>query len=146
MSTNYIAYLPALRGEHCDFVTNIQTCKCAILKLGLLRFDLSHKYLYALRIFFLWNMKFRTIQGDCWLYSYTRSTGKCDIVQILLLLLDSYHWFFMLLIILFSWYISLQHKNIDQQYLVIISLCWSQASEPRVDLRDQIIVIREVGV
>ena len=32
---------------------------------------------------FLWNMKLRTIQVDFWLYSYNRSIGYCDIVQIL---------------------------------------------------------------
>ena len=43
-------------------------------------------------------MQFRTIQGDCWLYSHIRSTGRCDIVKTLILLLDLYHWFFVLLI------------------------------------------------
>ena len=50
-SIDYIAYLPTLRGEHCVFVVTIKTYKCDILKLVLLRFDLSHRYLYALLIF-----------------------------------------------------------------------------------------------
>ena len=33
--------------------------------------------------FFLWNIQSRTIQGDCWLYNYTRLIGYCNIVQIL---------------------------------------------------------------
>ena len=48
---NYITYLPVLRGRHCVFVITIQNCKCAILKLGLLRFDIIYRYLYALLIF-----------------------------------------------------------------------------------------------
>ena len=49
----YIAYLLTLRGEHRFFLITIKTCKCAILKLGLFWFDLSHRYLYALLIFSL---------------------------------------------------------------------------------------------
>ena len=65
---DYIAYLPTLRDKHPIFVIDIQTCKCAILILGLLRFGLSHLYIYTRYLFFfLWNMQFRTIQGDCWL-------------------------------------------------------------------------------
>ena len=50
-SVDYISYFPTLRGEHRVFVVTIQKCNCAILKLGLLRFDLSHRYLYKLLIF-----------------------------------------------------------------------------------------------
>ena len=42
LSVNYIAYLTTLWGEHRVFVISIQTCNCNILKLGLLRFGLSH--------------------------------------------------------------------------------------------------------
>ena len=68
------------------------------------------------------NIQFRTIQGDCWLYSYNSSIGKYDIVKILLLLLDSYHWFLVLLIILFSCFNFLQHtihKTVSSHYSVV---------------------------
>ena len=33
-------------------------------------------------LFFCWyNIHLRTLQGDCWLYTNTRLTGKCDIVK-----------------------------------------------------------------
>ena len=47
----YISYLPTLQGKHCVLRITIPMWKCAILKLRLLRFDLSHQYLYALHIF-----------------------------------------------------------------------------------------------
>ena len=53
MLIGYIAYLPTLQGKHRFFVITIQTCKCVIFKLGLLQFDISHRYLYALVIFSL---------------------------------------------------------------------------------------------
>ena len=46
-----IAYLPTLQSNRRVFVVTIQKCKWSILKLGLLQFDLSHQYLYALLIF-----------------------------------------------------------------------------------------------
>ena len=58
LSIDYIAYLPTLWGKHHIFAITIQTCKCAILKAGLLWFDLSHQYLYKLHTFSfceIWN-------------------------------------------------------------------------------------------
>ena len=49
-SIDYISYLPTLRGKNCVFGITIQNCKGATLKLGLIQFDLSHRYLYALLI------------------------------------------------------------------------------------------------
>ena len=37
--------IPTLQGEHHIFVITLQTCQCAISKLGQLRFDLLHQYL-----------------------------------------------------------------------------------------------------
>ena len=39
----------------------------------------------------------------------------------------------------------LKYKNKEKQYLVIILLYRARASEPQVDLRDQPIVVSEVG-
>ena len=38
----YISYLPKLRRKHRVFVITIKKCKYALLKLGLLWFDISH--------------------------------------------------------------------------------------------------------
>ena len=65
----------------------------------------------------------------------------CDIVKILPLLLDLCHLFVVLLNVLISCFKILQHKKIEQQYIVIISLYWAQASEPQVDLRNRLIVV-----
>ena len=53
---------------------------------------------------------------------------------------------FLLLIIIFSCFDFLQHKNTEQQYIVIICSYRAQASEPQVDLRYQLIVGSEVGL
>ena len=52
----------------------------------------------------------------------------------------------MLLVYLFLCFNFLQHKNTEQQYIVIISSHQVQASEPRVNSRDQLIVVSEVGL
>ena len=65
--------------------------------------------------------------------------------EVLLLLLDLYLIFFVLLNILFSCLDFLHHKNIEKQYLVIISSYRARPSETQVDLRDQPIVVSEVG-
>ena len=66
-SINYIAYIPKLRGYNIIFVISIKNCKCSILKLGLLLFDLPHQYLYALLIFSFCEIrnseKYRVIVG-----------------------------------------------------------------------------------
>ena len=86
-------------------------------------------------------MQFRLIQGDCWLYSNSRSTVEGDIVVILLLLLDFYHRLFVSLIILFLCLNFLHNKNTEKQYLVIILSYPAQASEPQADSRDQPILL-----
>ena len=50
----------------------------------------------------------------------------------------TYYYYFMLEI--------LQHKNAEKQHLVIISSYRARDSEPQVDLRDQPIVVSEVGL
>ena len=50
-SIDYIAFLPTLWGEHRVFVIAIQKCKYTIFILGILRFGVSHQYLYAWIIF-----------------------------------------------------------------------------------------------
>ena len=52
----------------------------------------------------------------------------------------------MLLITLFACLNFLQHKKIEQQYLVIIPWYWAKSSELQVDLRDPLIVFSEVGL
>ena len=51
-----------------------------------------------------------------------------------------------LLIILFSCFKTVQQKNTEKQYLVIILLYRAQSYEPQVDSRDQLIVVNEVGL
>ena len=41
-----------VRGNHCIFVITVQNCKGSILQLVLLRFDLSHWYLYIFHIIY----------------------------------------------------------------------------------------------
>ena len=65
LSINYIAYLTTLQGEHRVFMIAIRTCKCAILILGILRFIISHRYLYAL-LFFLF-VKYEIQNNAGWL-------------------------------------------------------------------------------
>ena len=60
--------------------------------------DIYTHYLF----FFLWYTQFRTIQGGCWLYSYTSFKGKYDILLILILQLDSYHQSLLFIFIWFS--------------------------------------------
>ena len=51
-----------------------------------------------------------------------------------------------LLIILFSCFKTVQQKNTEKQYLVIILLYRARSSEPQVNPRDQPIVFSEVGL
>ena len=99
----------------------IQKFKCAILILGILLFDLSHLYLYRLLIFL--SVKY-TIHNDTglllviFLHQFDRLVryrAKINITVGFISLI------FLLLIILFSCFNFLQHKNIEQKYLVIIS-------------------------
>ena len=93
---------------------------------------------------FLYYMQFRTIQGDCWLYSNNRLIGRCNIVK-LFLLLDFYYIFFVLLFFLFMIEIFISHKY-RRKYLVIISSYQARAYELQVDSRDHPIFVSEVGL
>ena len=113
-----ITCLPTVWGDHRGFMITVQKCKCSILNLVLLRFDWYHWYLYIFHIIFLcyfslWpshkirnkpvevyttilgmvsqNMRFRTLQGDCWEYWYTIPKSKCYILKLGLLWFDPSH-------------------------------------------------------
>ena len=69
-----------------------------------------------------WYLLYFILHGiiSIWEKYHNFSKGQCNILRILLLRLDSYHWFIMVLILWCSCFNLLQHKNMEQQYIVII--------------------------
>ena len=98
----------------------IQKCKCAILKLGLLRFDISHRYLYALLFFFFEirnSERYRVIVG------YIHTPGR----QVSEIFCEYYYYgwihiadFTCYSLFGFNALIFLQRKNMEQHFLVIV--------------------------
>ena len=120
-SHSQFSCLPTSRGNHCIFVITVQKCKCDILKLGLVHYDLFHQYLYALLIFPLCEIRnseqYRVIVGFSPTPGLQVSAISCEYYYYGCIHVTDFS-----CCLLFGFYalILLQHNNTEQQYLVII--------------------------